>query len=174
MTSPEVAYALYHALIAAGHASWCQALGTGTFRERSGTVPAAPARSQSEGTSWCRCGRNSALLAYEGERVARPLSHVKGGPGMSLLVLAPPSDQLGHDFNLVLLLEAGEREPDQGRGADPERSASPGVGENSIKPARLVKGERDRGFPFLRPGLRVANSSCHAGSIARRLPRFGG
>lgn len=45
----EVAYDLYPALVAAGHAPWCPAL---------------------DGTdSPCRCGRDSALEAFEAERV---------------------------------------------------------------------------------------------------------
>ncbi|MDA8394216.1 MAG: hypothetical protein M0T72_03070 [Candidatus Dormibacteraeota bacterium] len=49
MKEPEVAYALYHALISAGHAPWCSAL-------EAGDRP-------------CTCGRTAALLAYEAETV---------------------------------------------------------------------------------------------------------
>lgn len=55
MTPPDLAYALYHALISAGHASWCPSLDRAD----------AP----------CRCGRTAALVAYEAERVVgkRPI-----------------------------------------------------------------------------------------------------
>lgn len=58
MTSVEVAYALYHSLVAAGHAPWC------------------PALDRADGP--CRCGRDSALAAYEAKRV-RP-GQLAGGP----------------------------------------------------------------------------------------------
>lgn len=59
MRAAVTAYRLYHALIAAGHASWCTA--------RDGRDDP------------CRCGRTAALKAYEAERdPARP-------PGLSLV-----------------------------------------------------------------------------------------
>ncbi len=45
---PELAYALYHALVAAGHAPWC------------------PALDRADGP--CHCGRTAALRTYEAER----------------------------------------------------------------------------------------------------------
>lgn len=64
MTPPEVAYQLYHALVSSGHANWCSAL------------------SQPEG--YCRCGRDSALAAFEAARRRGPrpvLSLVTEGQG---------------------------------------------------------------------------------------------
>lgn len=64
MTWPEVAYQLYHSLIAAGHSPWC------------------PALDRADGS--CRCGRTEALLAYEAERAAfsrTALSRMTEGQG---------------------------------------------------------------------------------------------